>query len=105
MQFIICPICKGPIQFSLSSCVCCRGHQFEVIDGIVDLLRDINSNVLDEQEHWDNVADRGRMKMAPNEYISERIVGDYCKAFEESIKAAWSETYRNMFIWPILDVA
>lgn len=93
MQFIICPICKAPIEFSLSSCVCYNGHQFQVIDGIADLLKDTNSNVINEQEHWDSVADKGEMNIPRDKYISERIFLDYCREFEECIKEAWSETY------------
>ena len=96
MQIIICPICRGPIQFFSSSCVCSKGHEFQVIDGIVDLLQDVNSNVLDEQEHWDSVADKGRMKIAPNEFISEKIVGDYRKAFNECIKLQHYIIYHNL---------
>ena len=93
IQFILCPICKEPMQFSLTSCECNRGHEFPVIDGIVDLLEDKNSNLLDEEEHWDDVAEKGRMKIVPNKYIRAKIVEDYHKAFVECIEAAWTGTY------------
>jgi SAM-dependent methyltransferase len=67
---------------------------FPVIDGILNLLPDISdAKLLNEEKHWDSVADKGKMKIVPNEYISTRIVEDYRKTFEKCIKTAWPGTY------------
>ncbi len=93
---IICPQCGEPIRIDPFSPMCKGGHKFSVINGILDLLPDSNdSNVLDEEEHWDKVADKGGMKIVPNEYISERLVDDYNNAFKESIETAWQGTFPN----------
>jgi SAM-dependent methyltransferase len=94
MQFIVCPICRTPIKFGLSSSICDGGHEFPVRQGILDFLPDTDDdNLLNEEEHWNNVAEKGRMKIEPNEYINTRLVEDYRKTFEECIKAAWSGSY------------
>lgn len=94
MQSILCPICKKPIRINPFSSVCSGGHVFPVRDGILDLLHDVNDSVLiNEEEHWNNVASQGRMNIVPNQYISSRIFKDYQETFAECIKAAWVETH------------
>ena len=91
---IICPQCREPIRIDPDSSVCKKGHKFSVTNGILDLLPDSNDiNVLHEEEHWDKVAEKGEMKIVPNEYISERLVDDYNNAFKEGIENAWKGTY------------
>lgn len=94
MEFLICPICKECLRTSLSTSVCKSGHQFPVKEGILDLHPDIkDSNLLNEEEHWNNIADKGKMKFVPDRYISTKIVQDYVAAFERSIKAAWNGNF------------
>jgi SAM-dependent methyltransferase len=94
MQYIVCPICKEPLEIYLSSSVCKIGHKFQVIDGILDLLPHTkDSNLLIEEKHWNDVADKGKMKIVPDKYISTRIVEDYRTAFEECVESAWSGNF------------
>jgi SAM-dependent methyltransferase len=99
MQFIVCPICREPMRIGPLSSICTGGHEFPVKDGILDLLGIDDNDVLEEEQHWDNLADKGRMKFEPNEYIRAKIDDDYRDAFEECIKIVWSgriPSYVNM---------
>lgn len=92
----MCPNCGEPIRIDQFSSMCNGGHKFPVVNGILDLLQDSNdSNVLTEEDHWNRVADKGRMKIVPNHYISTRVEQDYRNAFKDCIETAWEGTYPN----------
>jgi SAM-dependent methyltransferase len=92
----MCPNCGEPIRIDQFSSMCNGGHKFPVVNGILDLLQDSNdNNVLNEEDHWNRVADKGRMKFVPNEYISTRLDQDYHNAFKDCIETAWEGTYPN----------
>jgi SAM-dependent methyltransferase len=90
MDLLICPVCEESLQISLDHSICKKGHQFPVIEGILDLLPDVkDSNLLDEVQHWNDVAAKGKMKLVPDKYIGNRIIEDYRKLFKRCIEVAW----------------
>jgi len=62
------------------------------VDGIPDFLPKLKDSItLDEEEHWDNVAQSGRLSIMPNKYINSKIYADYRLEFERCLKTAWPQ--------------
>jgi SAM-dependent methyltransferase len=90
IDYIVCPVCQEPLRISISHCVCDKGHQFPVIDGIPDLIAETKDGyILEEEEHWDNVAVKGKTTFMPDKYMNEKVYFDYRLEFEKCIKAVW----------------
>lgn len=94
-QVIVCPICRDHIIIKPDSCECNRGHKFEVISGIIDLIPNIKNdkNLTSEEKVWDNVADKGfsEIGLVPNPYIERKCWQDRLKIFESIIKKQWHD--------------
>ena len=90
MEFLVCPICKQPIEISFNTSVCHAGHQFPVIDGILDLIPDISDRDLIEEEHWNDVAKKRKMKFSSDRYIKAKIDEDCRITFEKSLMSAYT---------------
>jgi hypothetical protein len=76
MQIIVCPICRTPININpgLPACKCDKGHSFVLRDGILDLLSGTSSeNILEEEKYWEEFATRGRLSIARNSFMQEKI--------------------------------
>ena len=78
----------------VGSCICNRGHKFELINGIVDLMPVIrDENLMSEEEVWDNVAKKGfgEIGLVPNAYIENKCWQDRLKVFQMIIKREWPD--------------
>jgi hypothetical protein len=103
MNLILCPIWKGPFNIDLA--VCTRGHKVPVIDGsILDLLPNIKKNkqFSGEEKHWNKIADKGRMKIMSDGYISRKIFLDCRNSFEIYPRGGPNLCNRNISISGLL---
>src|SRR5215216_2191391 len=94
MQIIVCPICRAPINInpSLSAPKCDKGHSFVLRDGILDLLSvTSDENILEEEKHWDQFATRGRLSIAPNSFMQEKVFEDYRLTFQSLVSSEWPD--------------
>lgn len=102
MQIIVCPICRTPINIntSLSAPKCVKGHSFVLRDGILDLLSvTSDENILEEEKHWDQFATRGRLSIAPNSFMQEKVFEDYRLTFQNLVSSEWPDfSYKTLSI-------
>jgi len=96
---IVCPSCRQHISIDSSthdSCKCKGGHEFRVINGIIDLTPNIENDVglLAEEQYWNNVAEKGWVKLLPNPYMDRRIFEGCRAALTKAIKDQWPD-YRT----------
>lgn len=100
MQFgIVCPICMKPIRIDLDttcSCKCTGGHKFHVVNGIIDFMSSSKDCgiLLEEQRYWDNVAEKGWVKILPNAFMDKKIRDGRSTIFKQAIKYQWPD-YRT----------
>jgi SAM-dependent methyltransferase len=74
------------------SCKCSAGHQFPIINQVVDLMPNVvDDNLVEEELHWDNVAEQGGMSIAPDSYMNRRIFNRDRSIFEMVIKKQWPD--------------
>jgi SAM-dependent methyltransferase len=98
-RVIICPCCRQDIGVDLiahDSCKCDGGHEFPVVDGIIDLLPNIENdkNLQAEEQYWNNAVEKGWPKSLPNPYMDKKIIEDCRAALTEAIKNQWPD-YRT----------
>src|SRR5919106_157057 len=94
MQTILCPTCREPIDINprSSSSKCNKGHSFALRNGILDLLSGTNDeNILEEEEHWDKFAQRGRLSIKPNSFMKEKVFEHYRLTFESLVSCEWPD--------------
>ncbi len=98
MRLVVCPTCKATIDFSSRSVSCCGGHEFPIIEGIIDLIPNISDKgLLNEEKHWDQVASEGRMKIMPDSLVHKKSFEDLRAIFEQFIISEWPD-FRNRSI-------
>ena len=89
---ITCPICGGLLVIDSRLSKCNRQHEFQVIDGIVDLMPSItDKNMLNEEQHWDSVAKKGRMKIMPDVYTQGKVFETIRTIIKQSIIREWPD--------------
>jgi SAM-dependent methyltransferase len=94
MQTILCPTCREPIDINLDSSFsrCKKGHSFTLRNGILDLISDTSDeNILEEEEHWDKFAKRGRLSVKPNSFMKEKVFEHYRLTFEGLLSCEWPD--------------
>jgi SAM-dependent methyltransferase len=94
MQTILCPTCREPINInsSSSSSKCNKGHSFALRNGILDLLSGTSEeNILEEEKHWDKFAQRGRLSIAPNSFMKEKVFEHYRLTFQSLVSCEWPD--------------
>jgi SAM-dependent methyltransferase len=94
MLTILCPICMEPINVnpSSTSSSCDKGHNFSLTNGILDLLSGTSQeNILEEEKHWDKFAQRGRLSVAPNSYMKNKVFEHYRLTFEGLVSCEWPD--------------
>jgi SAM-dependent methyltransferase len=99
MQIILCPTCREPINInpSLSASICDKGHSFALRNGILDLLSGTNDeNILEEEKHWDEFAQRGRLSIAPNSFMKEKVFEHYRVTFQNLVSCEWPDISHKM---------
>jgi SAM-dependent methyltransferase len=80
------------VSIADSLSICKGGHKFPVINGIVDLMTsDSDKNLLDEEDHWDKVADRGRMEVMENSLIASKHLEHIQNIIEQFIVKEWPD--------------
>jgi ubiquinone/menaquinone biosynthesis C-methylase UbiE len=86
--YLICPSCREAlIEFS-DFANCKNGHKFQKVGGILDLLPTTSDKrIIEEQEHWNNIAKKGRNVILPNHFIKEKMVRDVIRNCEKIIRA------------------
>jgi SAM-dependent methyltransferase len=95
----VCPHCRQHISIDSNthnSCKCNGGHEFQVTNGIIDLMPNIENNegLIAEEQYWNSVAEKGWAKLLPNPYMDRKIFEDRRAAFTEAIKNQWPD-YRT----------
>ena len=98
-RVIVCPYCSQHICIDSStgdSCKCKGGHEFRVINGIIDLTPNIENDagLLAEEQYWNNVAEKGWVKILPNPYMDRKIFEGCRDALTKAIKDQWPD-YRT----------
>jgi SAM-dependent methyltransferase len=94
MQTILCPTCSEPIDINPRSSYskCNKGHSFALRNGILDLLSDTSDeNILEEEEHWDKFAQKGRLSIKPNSFMKEKVFEHYRLTFESLVSCEWPD--------------
>jgi SAM-dependent methyltransferase len=78
------------------------GHEFRIIDSIVDLMPNTSDrNLLNEEEHWDKVAAKGGrtgVNYNPNPYMENKAIERVSKIIERCITKEW-KNYSNKDIY------
>jgi SAM-dependent methyltransferase len=100
----MCPVCRQSTvninNSNLSSCG--KGHEFRVVDRIVDLMPSTaDRNLLNEEEHWDKVAAKGGrtgVNYNPNPYMENKAVENVRNIIERIITKEWPN-YSNKVIY------
>jgi SAM-dependent methyltransferase len=96
MESLLCPTCSKGLEVCPGEAVCISGHKFPFIKDIIDLLpQTSDNNIISEQEHWDNVADRGGNVIVPNEYINKKIIDDLRRIYKQVIIQHWPAYREN----------
>ena len=95
MQLIVCPLCNSDLTTNSRVSECNRGHAFPIVDGIIDLMPDIENDkeLFDEEHRWDKVADKGfgEIGLMPNQFIESRGLKDRLALSEHVIKIQWPD--------------
>jgi SAM-dependent methyltransferase len=92
VQYLLCPDCSGEIYVNRKLAICDKGHEFQIIDGVVDLISSTSDeNLLEEQNHWDKVADEKSMSLNPDSYMSTKTVEDLRLLYKKIITNVWPD--------------
>lgn len=84
---LLCPKCSQQLDNSQNTLKCPSGHKFNMINNIIDLLPEIeDSNLLAEEVHWDNVAEKGEMILTPSNFINRKILEDCCSTYKKILE-------------------
>jgi len=88
-----------PIGIDLNtgcSCKCTGGHEFHLVNGIIDLMSNTKDCgiLLEEQRYWNNVAESGWVKLLPNAFMDRKIREDRSATFKQAIRNQWPD-YRT----------
>jgi SAM-dependent methyltransferase len=101
-EYLLCPQCSSQLssvnQTSLSF-QCNDGHKYYQSQcGILDLLPDTSDkNLLQEQQHWDDVSQKGyritigHRTAVPNIHIDNKIVKEHSNLYKDIIAKEWPD--------------
>lgn len=96
MDYIICPECRGTVELDSKKSRCNRGHEFQVVGGVTDFLGNTSDErILEEETHWDTVADMGSNTIMPDPYITSKIVDNLRLLYERVITHIWPNCNRR----------
>jgi SAM-dependent methyltransferase len=94
MRLLVCPDCRTNIRADSNSAKCEKGHSFQVIDGIIDIMPKIDDqNLLSEEKYWNDTAEDGWPQSIENlnPYMDGKMFEDYQNVCSEFIKNEWPD--------------
>lgn len=71
---------------------CHNGHEFQVIEGVIDFMGDTSDEgLLEEQSHWDSVADKRGNTIIPDSYMTDKAIKYLRTLYKEFITQFWPD--------------
>ena len=86
MAGLLCPRCQTSLTEFPKKFYCPSGHEYVYENGFLDLLLDTSDvNLINEEQHWNTVADQNKMSIDPSKFINDKIFEDYCNIYRKII--------------------